>query len=155
MKPCSSALLQWYFSANEQCFSLTINQHKPNFSVVVELKRHCTKKNYTPMYRAVWSSVHFFLMRWENPRTAKRVLLGWLTAVRLTCTAVYVRACRWWIAESDLPSDALPAGLVSLFDSWVLAGRPSQSGPFLNSLFIRTRLCELLFVQEWFFLLHF
>ena len=29
---CSLKLLQQYFSANEQCFSLAINQHKPNLS---------------------------------------------------------------------------------------------------------------------------
>ena len=30
--PCTLELLQQYFLANEQCFSLTINQHKPNFN---------------------------------------------------------------------------------------------------------------------------
>ena len=91
--------------------------------------------------RAVWSSVQFFLML-RKSKDSKARKLGWLTAA--CCTAsMYgrVRACRWWIAESDLPSHALPACLVSPF--WLLVGRPSQSGPFLNYLFIRTRLCEL------------
>jgi hypothetical protein len=30
--PCSLELLQLYFSVNKQYFSLTTNQHKPNFS---------------------------------------------------------------------------------------------------------------------------
>jgi hypothetical protein len=32
LRPCSAALLQPYFSANEQCFPFTTNQHKLNFS---------------------------------------------------------------------------------------------------------------------------
>jgi hypothetical protein len=29
---CITTVLQQYFSVNKQCFPLTINQHKPNFS---------------------------------------------------------------------------------------------------------------------------
>ena len=29
---CSLELLQQYFSVNEQCFTLTTNQHRPNFN---------------------------------------------------------------------------------------------------------------------------